>query len=192
MRMIVMAIVFSLLTAAPVFANPYQPMGMMDYDQDMMGTCGMCGMCGMGGMGMMGAGMGMRGMGMGMGRGMGMGMMSCVSMLDLKDEQMQKIRKIQDDLRKEHWALMGKMMDEQSKLRDLWDADTLDSKKIGDAYDAVMKLRKQMLMTKIDAMNKIYGALTKEQKDQLRKLQRGGMGMMGGMGAGHRHGMMDR
>ncbi len=149
----------------------------MDYD-DMMGM--------MGGTGMMSMGQGMCGMGGGagmMGHGMmhgGMGMIGPVWMLDLSAEQRTKIHKIQDDLRKEHWIIMGKIMDEQAKLRDLYDEDTIDQKKIGAVYDSLFALRKQMILARLDAMNKIRGVLTKEQLEQLKKLRCGGMGMMGG------------
>jgi Spy/CpxP family protein refolding chaperone len=159
----------------------------MDYD-DMMGGMGMTGMGNMcGGMGMTDGGMRYGGMMHG-----GMGMMGPVWRLDLTNEQRTKIRKIQDDLRKEHWAVMGKIMDEQAKLRDLYEEDTLDPKQIGAAYDVIFGLRKQMIMTGIDAMNRIRGVLTKEQQEQLKKLRYGGTGMMGRGMMGHGMGPMGR
>jgi len=158
----------------------------------MMGGSGMMGM----GPGMMGMGPGMMGMGpgmMGMGPGMmGGGMMGLhgLNMLDLGDEQRGKINAIHDKLRKQHWEVMGKMMDEHNALRDLYDAETLDGKKIGAAYDRIFKLKRQMIDTGIKAHNDAVAVLTKEQREQLKQLRRGrGMGGRGPMGQG---GMMGR
>jgi len=160
-------LLFPLLAAA-------QPGGMMGDGTGMMGGSGQ-------GMGMMGGGMGM-GPGMMMGRGMGgMGMMMGMhglNMLDLTDDQRKKINSIQDKLRKQHWEVMGKMMDEHSVLRDLYDAETLDAKKIGAAYDRVFKLKRQMIDAAINAHNDINAVLTKEQRQQLKQFRHGG-GMSG-------------
>jgi Spy/CpxP family protein refolding chaperone len=67
---------------------------------------------------------------------------------------------------------MGKMMDESSKLRDLYQEETLDSKKIGAVYDRVFKLQREAIDASIDALNKANGVLTKEQRDELRRLNR--------------------
>jgi len=147
------------------------------------------------GPGMMGGGYGMGmgpGMMMGGGMGMGPGMMMGGSMmgmhglymLDLTDDQRSKVNAIQDKLRKQHWEIMGRMMDEHNALRDLYDADTLDAKKIGAAYDRVFKLKRQMIDAGIKARNDVYALLTKEQREQLKQYRHGG-GMYGpGMGMG--------
>lgn len=144
-------------------------MGMMD---TMMGGSG-----GMMGPGMMG-GMGMMGMGPGM-----MGGMGPLGMLDLSDEQRGKLDKIQDESRRKHWDLMGKVMDESAKLRDLYREETLDAKKIGTVYDRIFKLQREAIDVGIDALNKTHAVLTKEQRDEWRRLKRGmpmGPGMRGG------------
>jgi Spy/CpxP family protein refolding chaperone len=152
-------------------------MGMMDdSDMPMMGS----------GMGMMGGGMGPGSCGM-MGGGMGMMGYGAFGTLDLTKDQQAKISKIQDELRKQHWALMGKMIDEQAKLRDLYSEDKLDAKKIGAVSDSVYALRKQMMESRIDATNRMRDVLTKEQREQLNKSPRIGSGTMG---QGHRHGTM--
>lgn len=157
-----------------------------------MGPGTMGGGMGMG-PGMMG-GSGMMGMGAGM---MGGGMMGLhgLSMLDLSDEQRGKINAIHDKLRKQHWEVMGKMMDEHNALRDLYDAETLDGKKIGATYDRIFKLKRQMIDTGIKAHNDAVAVLTKEQREQLKQLRRGrGMGGpgMGGRGPMGQGGMMGR
>ena len=149
--------------------------GMMDDgDMPMMG----------GGMGTMGGEMGPGSCGM-IGGGAGMMGYGALGALDITKDQQAKINKIQDDLRKQHWAIMGKMMDEQSKLRDLYADEKLDAKKIGAVSDAVYALRKQMIESRIDAINRMRDVLTKEQREQLNKRSSGSM-----MGTGHRHGSM--
>lgn len=169
------------LLASAVWAQGMGGWGMMDdNDMPMMGGGG-----GMGyGIGMMGDGMGQGPCGV-MGNGMGMMGSGLFGKLDLTAEQRIKINKIQDDLRRQHWAVMGKMMDEQAKLRDLYEEDLLDVKKITAVSDAIQALRKQMIESRIDAFNRMREVLTKEQREQLSKLQRGGM-----MGPGYRRGGM--
>ena len=132
----------------------------------MMGPGMMGGHGGMMGPGMMGGGYG----GMGMMGGHGMGM------LDLTADQQAKLNKIFDDKRKQHWAIMGKMMEEQSKLRDLYTADKPDPKKVGAVYGEIGKLQQQMIESHVQATNQMQDILTKEQRDQLRQWHRGGWG----------------
>ena len=136
----------------------------------------------MGGMGMGPGGMGMGMMGMG-GAGMGMGP---VGMLDLTDEQRGKIEKIQDDTRRKNWDTYGKIMDEQSRLRDLYAGETVDAKKVGAAYAGIAKLQQQLIEAHVEAHNRVQAVLTKEQREQLRQWSRGGMGGRGMMGPGGR------
>ncbi len=167
--------------------GPGGGMGMMGPGMGMMGGGMMDMMMSGGGMGMMGMGPGM--MGGGLMDGMGMGMMGFgpIWLLDLTDEQRQRITKIQDDVRKKHWEVMGKIMEEHNKLRDLYQADELDAKKIGAVYDGIAKLRRQMVETHVQAINQARAALTKKQREQLKQWRHGGRGMMGpggGMGPG--------
>jgi Spy/CpxP family protein refolding chaperone len=136
---------------------------------------------GYGGMGMMGMGPGMMGGGYGMGPGM-MGM-GPLGMLDLSDEQRTKINKIFDDERKKHWGIMGKMMEEQNKLRDLYAADKPDPKKVGAVYGEIAKLQQQMIETHVQATNQMQDVLTKEQREQFRQWHRGGWGPRGPAGS---------
>lgn len=129
------------------------------------------------GSGMMGGygGMGMMGGGYGMGPGM-MGGYGALNGLDLSDEQRSKIDKIFDAERKQHWSVMGKMMDEQNKLRDLYAQETPDPKKVGAVYGEIAKLRQQMIEAHVQASNQMQSVLTKEQREQLRQWNRGGWG----------------
>ena len=184
--------------------SPYWQPGRMGYGGYGMGPGGM-GMMGggmmdmmmgggPGGMGMMGGGGMMGGMGMGPG-GMGMGMMGMggagmgmgpVGMLDLTDEQRGKTEKIQDDTRRKNWDTYGKIMDEQSRLRDLYAGETVDAKKVGAAYAGIAKLQQQVIEAHVEAHNRVQAVLTKEQREQLRQWSRGGMGGRGMMGPGGR------
>lgn len=195
----VAVIVSSLGIWSPAQAQPPGPgTGMMGPGGGMMGGGmgmgqgaggGMCGGGGMGGgmMGGMGGGMmggggmgsGMMGMGGMTGSGMGM-----LGMLDLTDEQRAKINKIHDEHRRKDWDLLGKMQDEQAKLRDLFDADTPDPKKIGAVYGALGRLQQQMVESGVEAWNRVQEVLTKEQRDEFKQMRRGGPGPRGGYGQG--------
>jgi Spy/CpxP family protein refolding chaperone len=136
-----------------------------------------------GGMGMMGGGMMDMMMGGGPG-GMGMMGMGPVWMLDLSNEQRDKIEKIHDDARRKNWDTWGKIMDEQAKLRDLYAAETVDPKKAGAVYAGIARLQQQVIESSVEAHNRVQAVLTKEQKEQLRQWRRGGMGGRGGYGPG--------
>jgi len=146
----------------------------------------------MGGYGMMGG----QGMGPGMmgGYGGGPGMMGGYgmgpyTMLNLSDDQRSKINKIHDAERKQHWAIMGKMMDVENTQRDLLAQSEPDPKKVGAAYAEMSKLRQQMLETHVQANNDMQKVLTKEQREQLQQWHRG---MRGGPGGAGPRGMMGR
>lgn len=207
-------LVVAVLTAAGVAAaqqdgammgdrdmSPYMQSGQMGYGggMGMMGGGMMDMMMGGGpggGMGMMGGGGMMGGMGMGPG-GMGMGMMGMggagmgmgpVWMLDLTDEQRDKIEKIHEDTRRKNWDTYGKIMDEESKLRDLYAGEIVDAKKVGAAYAGIAKLHQQVIEANVEAHNRVQAVLTKQQKEQLRQWRRGGMGGRGMTGPGSRGG----
>jgi len=154
----------TLFAASAVHACPEDWMGM---GPGMMGP----GMMGMGpGMGM---GSGMMGHGM-MGMGpwmMGYGMMGGYGpggMPNLDESQQRKIVQIQDDLRKKHWDLMGKMNDEQAKLNQLYYTGPRDPAAVSKQYQRVQDLRRQMMESSVEAQNRIETVLTPEQKEQMR------------------------
>lgn len=144
---------------------------------------GMMGGYGMGmGPGMMdGYGMGqgmMGGMGGGMmgGDGMGHGMRGAYwgSGLDLTDEQQAKVNTIQDETRKAHWAMMGEMMNQQARLRDLNMAPKRDEAAIDAAYKEFGKLHQKMYESSVAAHKRMEAVLTKEQQEKLRAYWRKG------------------
>jgi len=123
------------------------------------GGCGMVGM-----MGGYGAGPGMMG-GMGM-MGLGLGP---IARLDLDDNQRAQVLKIDDDLRRKNWDVMGKMQDEMAKLRDAWWSDKRDRAAILAAYRRMSDLRLTMLENSLDARDRAEAQLTSQQRDQLRR-----------------------
>jgi Spy/CpxP family protein refolding chaperone len=129
---------------------------------------------GMGGYGM-GPGMGGYGMGPGMmggGYGMGHGMMGGgwgmgpQGLSDLTAEQRTQIAKIRDETRKKHWELMGKVMDEQARLQDLYDAPKRDSDAISNAHKKISELQRRMYEDAADAHKRMESVLTKEQQEK--------------------------
>jgi len=141
----------------------------------MMGGQGGYGM----GPGMMG-GQGGYGMGPGMmgGYGMGPGMMGGfglgpIQQLNLNDDQRKQLTKVEDDLRKKNWDLMGKMHDEMAKMRDgAWASEKRDRNAILAANKRMSELRQQMLENGLDAQDKAEALLTPQQKEQVKKLAR--------------------
>ncbi len=176
------------LLAADSPPPPQYGLGMMNgyggygMGPGMMGGYGM-GPGMMGGYGMGPGMMGGYGMGPGMmgGYGMGPGMMGGGMMgpfwgsgLDLTPEQQTKINKIQDETRKAHWALMGEMMDQQARLRDLNQAPKRDEAAIDAAYKEFGKLQQKMYDSAVAAHTRMEALLTKEQKEKLRSYWRKG------------------
>ncbi len=145
-------------------ATPRADCGRLGPGPGMMGGWG-------NGRGMMGYGGGpgmMRGFGMGPGammQGAGLGG------LDLTDEQRTKINRIQDETRHSHWALMDKMMDQQAKLRDLYEAPKRDAAAIDDTYKSIDAMRQQMIGSATDARKRIEAVLTPKQLEKLRTYQ---------------------
>lgn len=132
---------------------------------------------------MMGGGPGMMGMmGGGYGPMMGSGygpMIGAFYQLDLTKEQRQKIRDIQRSMWKKNIGLMEKMMDRSSKLEELYDSEKLDTNKIGKAYDEFFKVKREMILHHVEARNKMYEVLNKEQREKFKSY--GSFGHMGGM-----------
>jgi Spy/CpxP family protein refolding chaperone len=131
--------------------------------------------------------------GYGGGPGMGGFLLGRGSPVNLTDEQRQRIKQISDAERKQHWAVMGKMMDEQNKLRDLLEQPTPDPKAVGAAYGSISQLHQQMLESHLQARNEVHGILTPEQREQVEELRpRGGRRDGDGRGGYYGRGMRQR
>jgi len=114
-------------------------------------------------------------MGGGYGRGGAMMGLGPLQALNLGEQQLSKINQIRDETRRKNWDTLGKMLDEQARLRDLYTADKRDPAAIGKQSMKVAELRRQLLEASIDSHNRIEALLTAEQKDQLRNWRRGWM-----------------
>lgn len=119
----------------------------------------------MGGYGMGPGMMGGYGMGPGM-MGPGWGGYGPQNIPDLTPDQRSKINKIQDDTRKKHWELMGQMMDEQARLRDLYDAPKQDSAAVSNSHKKISELQRRLYESSADAHKRIEDVLTKEQQEK--------------------------
>lgn len=111
-----------------------------------------------------------RGMRDGNGYGMmrGGGCYGIEKTLNLTPDQQNKISKIREDKRKYHWDIMGKMREENYKLRDLYNADKPDTKAISTQYKKIQALQYQMMESGLTSHNKMQDLLSKEQKDKLK------------------------
>ena len=114
-----------------------------------------------------GMGPGMMG-GYGPGYGMGPGGRGLWA-LDLNESQRAGIAKIQDENRRRHWELMGRMHDEMARMRDAFTGGKRDRAAVSAALDRMHELRKQGVEQSFDAAERIEKLLTPEQREQLRK-----------------------
>ena len=115
-----------------------------------------------------GMGTGMMG-GYGAGNGMGAGMMGYGSRADLNltAEQRGKVAKIENDVRRKHWELMGKIQDEQAQMNERDHSDQSDDAALSKSYRNISELRHQMFDLSLSARRQIDAVLTKEQREKL-------------------------
>lgn len=188
--------VFAMLAAPPLAsADPGD-----DWGWGMMGGGYGPGMMGYGyGPGMMGGGYGAGMMGYGYGHGMGMmggygpGMMGGygmgpLNMLNLSDDQRRHYNAITSDLRKKHWEHMGKILEDEQRLEELYSKERPDPKAIAKVQADIDAVRRQMIEESVEAQNKLNDLVTDEQRKELREYWRGGAGP----GWGYRGHMMGR
>lgn len=180
----VAALIGASIVAASALADPPQGANGSGYGMGpgMMGGYGPGYGMGPGMMGGYGPGSGM-GYGMmggyGPGYGMSPGMINGFgpgSELNLSAEQRSKIAAIQNDIRRKHWELMGKMHEEQSHMQEQYLSDKQDDAVLSKRYRAMSELRHQMFDLSLGARKQIDAILTKEQRD---KLKRSGYWMRG-------------
>jgi Spy/CpxP family protein refolding chaperone len=115
----------------------------------------------------------MGGYGPGYGRGFGPG--GGLAALDLSSEQRDKIAAIQEENRRKNWDAMGQMRAEEFKLRQMFNADKVDSNAVAEQQKKVDELRRQMLKSRVDARNQIAAILTPEQRKQFRQFSPWGL-----------------
>lgn len=122
---------------------------------------------------MMGPGMmghGMMGHGFMGGPMMGAGGGRALWSLDLDESQRKEVLKLQDEQRRKHWELMGRMHDEMAKLRDAWLTEgKRDRAALSAAHKQMGELRQQAFEASLDAADRLDQILTAEQREQLRR-----------------------
>ena len=128
------------------------------YGPGMMGGYGAGYDMGPGMMGGYGAGYGM---GPGTRGGYGPG-----SDLNLTAEQRSKIAKIQGDVRRKQWDMMGKIQEEQSQMNEQYDSDKRDDAALSKSYRKMSDLRHQMFELSLSAQKQIDAVLTKDQREK--------------------------
>lgn len=116
-----------------------------------------------------GGGYGMRGYGMAPGMRMGPQM----QMPSLSAEQQARIASIRDETRKKNWQLMGSIMDEQSRLRELSETPQPDSAAISEVHAKISSLQRQMYDNAVEAHKRMAEVLTPEQTEFLQRMQQG-------------------
>lgn len=121
----------------------------------------------MGGYGMGPGMMGDQGRGYGMGSGM-MGGYGARADLHLTAEQRSKIAKIQDDVRRKHWDLMGKMQDERSQMNEEFNAEPRDDAALSKSFRKMSELRQQMFDSSLAAQKQMDAVLTAEQREKMK------------------------
>lgn len=110
--------------------------------------------------------------GYGSGYGMGPGMMGGFGPghdLNLSAEQRGKIAKIQAEVRRKHWDLMGKIQDEQVLMSEYYNAEKRDDAALSASHRKISELRQQMFDSSLQAQKQMDAVLTKEQRDKLRR-----------------------
>jgi Spy/CpxP family protein refolding chaperone len=89
--------------------------------------------------------------------------------LNLTAEQRSKIAKIQGDVRRKHWELMGQMQDEQSQMYEQYALEPRDDAALSKSYRKMSDLRNQMFDLSLGAQKQIDAVLTKEQREKQRR-----------------------
>jgi Spy/CpxP family protein refolding chaperone len=113
--------------------------------------------------------MGGYGGGPGYGPGRGFGPGGGLAALNLSSEQSEKVGAIQEENRRKNWETMGQMRSEQFKLRQMYNADRIDSAAVTEQQKKVDELRRQVLKSRVEARNQIAAVLTPEQRKQFRQ-----------------------
>jgi len=91
-----------------------------------------------------------------------------LALLDLTEEQREKIAALQEENRRKNWDVMGQMRTEQFKLRQMYFTDKPDPEAIAAQQQKVDVLRRQIIKSRVEARNQIAAILTPEQRQQFR------------------------
>lgn len=153
---------------------------------------------GMMGSGMMGSGMmgpGMMGPRMMGPRMMGSGMMGSgmMELAGLPDAERERLRELHAEHAGEHFDHMLALGEARRGLHEAMRADPPDPETVGEAYDRVAEVRREMLLSSLRFREAVREALPEGFQEQMQERMRGyhhrGMGPDGGPGEHHREGM---
>lgn len=135
-------------------------------------------------MGMMGPGVGM-GYGMGMmggpmmgGPGYGQGYGNPMAMMNLSDDQRQKLFDLQQKAQKERWEHMTDMQEAMLELQKEWAKEDPNPDTVSKAYQKMSDIRLEMMREGLETRQQMMQMLDKEQRQQFRGMMGPGMGMM--------------
>jgi len=93
--------------------------------------------------------------------------------LALSDDQRQSILDIMQQTRAKHWPKRAQVLDAMTGIRNAYAKDRPDPEAVGKAYAELFRLKREMIVDRVQAHNRILDVLNDEQRDQL---QRGGYG----------------
>ena len=130
------------------------------------------------GMGMMGSGMGMGMMGGPMMGGQGYGYGNPMGMMNLSDEQRQKMFDVQQKAQKERWEHMADMQEAMADLQKEWAKDEPNPDAVTAAYEKMSDIRLEMMREGLETRQEMMQMLDKDQRQQFRGMMGPGMGMM--------------
>ena len=108
--------------------------------------------------------------GYGAGNGMGPGMMGYGSRADpnLTADQRGKVAKIENDVRRKHWELIGKIQGERAHMNERDHSDQSgDAVALSKSYRNISEPRHQRFDLSLSARRQIDAVLTKEQRQKL-------------------------
>lgn len=93
--------------------------------------------------------------------------------IELSDAQQAEVTRLRREMRDRHHEAMGKIMREMDRLHDLYAADTLDPKAIGEAHERIFKLRRPLFEAAANSRNRLRTILTPEQRELMGRKGRG-------------------
>ena len=94
---------------------------------------------------------------------------------NLSADQRESIERIRSEFRHQQWDTLGAVMDARDQLYDVLSADEPDPQQVGDAFERLSKLRRQLLEAHVAAHNRMLRVLTDEQRAELGEWQHGAM-----------------
>ncbi len=100
-------------------------------------------------------------------RGMGLGTM--LEGLALTDEQRAQLEPLDIELFRAQWDITGKTIEAQRKLHRQSSTAQRDDEAIAEAHKSLRALREQRALAETQALEKVKGILTPEQREQLRQ-----------------------